>query len=106
MQERGNINTWSPTSSSRLLKRFIADATYTKSKIYQLDFIQAFIQSETKRRIFVTLDKEYKIFCPELYEHLGRPLRLKKCLYGADFSGKTWYDTLDEFLTQNILHLQ
>ena len=102
MQERGDINTWSPTSSSRLLKRFIADAIYNGSKIYQLDFIQAFIQSETKRRIFVILDREYKMFCPELSEHLGRPLRLKKCLYGADFSGKTWYDTLDEHLCKEM----
>ena len=106
MQEKGNINVWSPTSSTRLLKRFIADAIYNGSKIYQLDFIQAFIQSEVKRRIFVTLDKEYKQFCPDLSEHLGRPLRLKKCLYGADFSGKSWYDTLDEFLTSNEMNFK
>ena len=72
------------------------------SKIYQLDFIQAFIQSDTRKRIFVTLDEEYEIFCPKLANHLGRPLRLKKCLYGADFSGKFWYDTIDEFLTKNL----
>ena len=63
--------------------------------------MQAFIQSEVEMRIFVTLDKEYKLFCPDLSEHLGRPLRLKKCLYGADFSGKSWYDTLDQFLTSD-----
>ena len=43
MQEKGNINVWSPTSSTRILKRFIADAIYNGSKIYQLDFIQAII---------------------------------------------------------------
>ena len=102
MQERGDINTWSPTSSGRLLKRFIADAIHNGAIIYQLDFIQAFIQSETTRRIFVPLDKEYKMFCPELSNHLGRPLRLRKCLYGADFSGKTWYETLDEYLTKDM----
>ena len=26
----------------------------------------------------------------------------KKCLYGADFSGKRLYDTLDIFLTNNL----
>ena len=57
MQERGKINVWSPTSSTRLLKRFIADAIFHECKIYQLDFIQAFIQSDVQRRIFVTLDK-------------------------------------------------
>ena len=102
MQEKGNINTWSPTSPARLLKRFIADAIHNGCKIYQLDFIQAFIQSDTTKRMFVTLDKDYKIFCPELTAHFGRPLRLLKCLYGADFSGKSWYDTLDEFLTKEF----
>ena len=106
MQERGKINVWSPTSSTRLLKRFIADAILNGCKIYQMDFIQAFIQSEAKRRIFVILDKEYKEFCPELAEHFGRPLKLKKCLYGADFSGKSWYDTLDQFLREGPMKFE
>ena len=38
------------------------------------------------------------MFCPQIAENFGRPLRLKKCLYGADFSGKSWYDTLDNLL--------
>ena len=38
----------------------------------------------------------------KLSEHFGRPLKLKKCLYGADFSGKSWYETLDHFLTHNL----
>ena len=42
------------------------------------------------------------MFCPQLTEHLGRPLQLKKCLYGADFSGKSWYDTLDTFLQKEM----
>ena len=29
-------------------------------------------------------------------------MRLKKCLYGADFSGKNWYKTLDTFLTSDL----
>ena len=49
MQEKGNINTWSPTSPARLLKRFLADAIQKGQKVYQLDFIQAFIQSDTTR---------------------------------------------------------
>ena len=102
MQIKDLINNWSPTASVRLLKCFLADAIQNKAIIYQLDFIQAFIQSPTKKRIFVILDKEYETFCPQLAEHFGRPLRLKKCLYGADFSGKSWYDTLDNFLQENM----
>ena len=100
MQEKNQINLWSPTASIRLLKCFLADAIKHGSTIYQLDFIQALIQTDTQRRIFVTLDREYKTFSPQLSEHLGRPLRLKKCLYGADFSGKAWYDNLDTYLRE------
>ena len=52
--------------------------------------------------MFVLLDKEYEKFRTKLSGHLGRPLLLKKCLYGADFSGKRWYDTLGTFLTNNL----
>ena len=52
--------------------------------------------------MFVILDKEFSYFCPKLAQHFGRPLRLNKCLYGADFSGKSWYDTLDSFLTNTL----
>ena len=102
MQIKDLINNWSPTASVRLLKCFLADAIQNQAIIYQLDFIQAFIQSPTKKRIFVILNKEYEMFCPQLAEHFGRPLRLKKCLYGADFSGKSWYDTLDNFLQRDM----
>ena len=54
--------------------------------------------------MFVLLDKEYKQFCPKLAKHFGRPLRLKKCLYSADFSGRSWYETfLDDFLTKTLV---
>ena len=100
MQEKFQINLWSPTASIRLLKCFLADAARLDATIYQLDFIQAFIQTKTTRRIFVILDKQYEKFCPKLAQHLGRPLRLKRCLYGADFSGKAWYEALDECLRE------
>ena len=102
MQIKDQINNWSPTALVCLLKCFLADAIVNQTKIFQLDFIQAFIQSKIKKRIFVTLDKELETFCPQVKEHFGRPLRLKKCLYGADFSGKSWYETLDNFLQKDL----
>ena len=57
-----NNNSWSQTASTILLKCLIADAAQNKTTVYQLDFIQAFIQSETKKRMFVLLDKEYESF--------------------------------------------
>ena len=87
-----NHNSWSPTASTRLLKCLITDAAQNKTIVYQLDFIQAFVQSETKKRMFVLLDEEYENVCPNFAGHFGRPLSLlKKCLYGANFSGKRWY---------------
>ncbi len=106
MQIKDDLISWSPTASTRLLKCFIADAIRNKSKIYQFDFIQAFIQSKATKRMFVILDKEFSHFCPKLSQHFGRPLRLNKCLYGADFSGKSWYDTLDSFLTNKLSFLR
>ena len=102
MQIKETFNNWSPTASTRLLKCFLADTIQNRSKIYQLDFIQAFIQSDTKRCIFVILDKVYATFCPKLSNCIGRQLQLKKCLYGANFSGKNWYETLDTFLTSHL----
>ncbi len=102
MQIKETFNNWSPTASTQLLTCFLADAIRNRSKIYQLDFIQAFIQSDTKRHIFHILDKVYATFCPKLSNHIGCPLRLKKCLYGADFSGKNWYEILDTFLTSDL----
>ena len=75
MQIKDELNLWSPTTSVRLLQKIIADSIFCNSKIYQLDFIQAFIQSPTKKRMFVLLDKEYESFCPKLAKHFGRPLR-------------------------------
>ena len=102
MQIKDESNSWSPTASTRLLKTFITDAIANHAIIYQLDFIQSFIQSITKKRMFVILDREYEQFCPKLSQHFNRPLRLNKCLYGANFSGKSWYETLDKFLTHNL----
>ena len=50
----------------------------------------------------IILGREYERFCPKLARYFVRPLKLKKCLYGADFSGKSWYETLDSFLLKNL----
>ena len=72
MQIKDDFISWSPTTSTRLLKCFIVDAAKNTSKIYQLDFIQAFIQSKATKRMFVILDKEYSLFCPKLAQLFGK----------------------------------
>ena len=52
-------DTWSPTSSMRTLKYFLADATKHKSGVHQLDLIEAFLQAKFKNRVFLKLDIRY-----------------------------------------------
>ena len=101
-QIKDESNPWSPTASSRLFRYFIVDTISHKAIIYQLNFIQAFIQSEVKKRMCVVLDKEYEQFCLNQNGNFGRFLRLKRCLYGGDFSAKSWYGILDMFLTLEL----
>ena len=84
MQMKDLIKNLSPTASVCLLKYVLADTIQNGAVIHQLNFIQALIRSPTKKRIFIVLDKEYEMFCPQLAEHFGRPLRLKKCIHDAD----------------------
>ncbi len=67
-------NSWSPTApTARLLRCLIAHAAQNRTVVYQLDVIQAFIQSETKKRMFVLLDKEYAFFVTSLLDILVVP---------------------------------
>ena len=45
-------DTWSQTASMRNLKFFLADAAKHKARVNQLDFIGAFLQSQSKEQIF------------------------------------------------------
>ena len=53
------VDTWSPTSSMRTSKYFLADATKHKAIVYQLDFIRTFLQYTANIRLFVKLDRRY-----------------------------------------------
>ena len=81
MQIKDESNPQSPTASSRLLRCFIADTIKNRTQIFQLNFIQAFIQYDMKKKMFIILDKEYEQFCPILKKYFGRHLRLKKFLW-------------------------
>ena len=59
---------WSPTSSMRTLKYFLADATKHKAIVCQLDFIGAFLKAKVKDRVFLKLDMRYADYFPE-YSH-------------------------------------
>ena len=82
------VDTWSPTSSMRTLKYFLADATKHKARVHQLDFIGAFLQAEVKKIVFLKLDIIYADWFPEYEKYFGRALRLLKSMYGMINSGK------------------
>ena len=77
------------TVSIRLSKCFVVDTVLHNCVMFDLESLKAFIQSEGKKRTFVLLDKEYEQLCSKLRKHLGRPLVIKKCVYGVDFRGKS-----------------
>ena len=89
-------DTWSPTTSMRTLKHFLADATKHKARVHQLYFIGAFLQAKFKNRVFVKLDSRYTDEFTEYANYFGRALRLLKSMYGMTNSGKLFADELTE----------
>jgi hypothetical protein len=68
------------------------------SQIKQLDFVGAFLQANTRSRIFVTIPAVFGNLFPEFKEYCGKPIRLAKSMYGMILSGKYWWLDLREFL--------
>ena len=91
-------DTWSPTSSMRTLKYFLADAAKHKARVHQLYFIGAFLKANFKKRVFVKLDKRYATYFPEYAQYFERALKLLKSMYGMTNSGKMFADELTEWL--------
>jgi hypothetical protein len=63
---------------------FLAMATRFKKRIYQLDYVAAFLQADVIGRKFTILPAEWKQFFKtntEIHEWLGVPLLLKKSLF-------------------------
>ena len=79
-------DTCSPTSSMRNLTYFLADATKTKSRVHQLDFIGAFLQAKLKNRFFFKLDIRYTYYFPEYAKCFGRALESFQLHMGLSFS--------------------
>lgn len=89
---------WSPTASFWALKLFLAHAARLHVRVWQLDFIGAFLQAKVRSRIFVKLPAIYGSIFPEYKRYCGVPLRLLKSMYGMMLSGKYWYQDLMELL--------
>ncbi len=64
-QDTAMENSWSPTAPFGSLKMFLADAARNICRVYQLDFVVAFLQANLRGKIFVTLPKVYRDIWPE-----------------------------------------
>ena len=66
-------DTWDKTESMRNLKYFLEDAAKHNERVNQLDFTEAFIQSNVKHSFFMKLDSRYGEHFPEYTNYYGRP---------------------------------
>ena len=59
----------------------------------QIDFLLAYLQARMRERVFVEFPEAWKAFLPEhLHKFIGRPVRLKRALYGYNYSGRFLVD--------------
>ena len=91
---------WSPTDSMRTLKYFLIDTVQKKARVYQLDFIGAFLHETVKNKVFVKLDSQYADYFTEYSRYFGRALRLLKSMYETTNSGRVFSDELTELLIE------
>ena len=97
-----DYDTWCPIASFRELRLFLAWAARKKCRVYQLDFIGAFLQAKARNRVFTMLPAEWKEFFPDLAEWFGVPLLLLKSLYGQTDSSKNWDLDQSEWLINDF----
>jgi Reverse transcriptase (RNA-dependent DNA polymerase) len=96
------IDTWCPIAGFRSFKIFLAMAVRFKQRIYQLDYVAAFLQADVMGRKFTHLPLEWKqLFAnnTEIHKWLGVPLLLKKSLYGDRVANLAWDQTQSQWLT-------
>ena len=93
-----DFDTWCPMAGYRELKLFLAYATEQKCRIYQIDFIGAFLHAVSRNKTYTVLPQEWKELFPDLQEWFGVPLLLLKSVYGVVDGPRNWDDTLKEAL--------
>jgi hypothetical protein len=67
------------------------------------NWVQAYLQCDMKKNklVFIELPNYWKSFLPpDLAVYCGKPLLLKKALYGYPFSGKRLYEEQEQFMLE------
>ena len=88
----------SPAAAYRMLRMFIGLSDQKHSTIHQGDVIGAFLQANMHIHVFVILNIYYGIIFPEFADYCGKPLLLKKAMYGMTLSGKYWNQDCREWI--------
>jgi Reverse transcriptase (RNA-dependent DNA polymerase) len=86
-----------PLASFRLLKIFLSEAARRKRRVYQADFIGAYLQANMDRTVYVRLPAEYSEHFKDLSQWFGVPLLLPKSAYGINSAGRLWAEELFEW---------
>ena len=96
------LDPWNPHASFFALKMFMLNCARLGIFPCQVDYTLAYLQSDMRERVFVQFPNFWKKYLPEsLHEWIGRPLLLKKALYGYNYSGKFLYQDQEEFLAHH-----
>jgi Reverse transcriptase (RNA-dependent DNA polymerase) len=97
-------DTWCPIAGFRPLNTFLAFAAQHRQRIYQLDYVAAFLQADVIGRKFTIFPSERtKLLAdyPDLHSWFGKPLRLKTSLYGDRVANLAWDETQSNWLTSD-----
>ena len=72
----------SPDAAFRMIRMFTGLAAQKCSIVHQVDVVGAFLQANMHSRVLVILNKYYGVVFPEFADYCGKPLLLKKVMYG------------------------
>ncbi|KAG7353973.1 reverse transcriptase RNA-dependent DNA polymerase [Nitzschia inconspicua] len=98
-------DTWCPIVGFRTIKIFLATASYFKKRIYQLEYVAAFLQADVIGRKITSLPIEWKEMFKantEVHKWLGKPLRLKKSSYADRVANLAWDETQINWFSSDI----
>jgi hypothetical protein len=88
----------------QISQNVLAMASRYKQRIYQLDYVAAFLQADVIGRKFTILPTEWKTLFAnnkDVHQWLGVPVLFKKLLYGDRVANLAWDETQSQWLTSS-----
>ena len=86
-----------PVARLEAIGIFLAFAAHSNLKVYQMDVKSAFLNGELKEEVYVQHPPSF-----EDPHHPDFVHRLRKALYGLKQAPREWYETLSQFLIENL----